>query len=355
MLRDGGIGRPDVEGNAPTGAVPGWIERHTAHRTAYRPSTACGVTSDPLGLVGHRRSDLLRLGHRAITTIRWMDLGRLGIWWSGSWRAKDDPSVDVAHEMEELGYATLWSSGGMDPGLSAHFDRLLATTTHAAVASGIVSIWRASPEDVSRAVADLDARYPGRFVLGLGASHAPLAENYHRPYAHMVSYLDSLDATGAVVAKEHRVLAALGPRMLTLARERAAGAHPYFVPVEHTARAREVLGKGPILAPEVTVALERDAVQAREVARTFTAGYLSLPNYTNNLRTLGFGDDDLAGAGSDRLVDAVVYWGDLDTIAARVRQHYDAGADHICVQVISPSGSFPMAAYRELAPALLAG
>jgi probable F420-dependent oxidoreductase len=283
-----------------------------------------------------------------------MDLGRLGIWWSGSWRVKDDPSLDVARETEGLGYTTLWSSGGMDPGLSAHFGRLLAATTHAAVASGIVSIWRASPQDVSRAVADLDAQYPGRFVLGLGASHAPLAENYNHPYAHMVSYLDALDVAGSVVAKEHRMLAALGPRMLTLARERAAGAHPYFVPVEHTARAREVLGNGPILAPEVTVALERDPVKAREVARTFTAGYLSLPNYTNNLRALGFGDDDLAGAGSDRLVDAVVYWGDLDAVAARVRQHYDAGADHICVQVISPRGSFPIAAYRELAPALLA-
>lgn len=298
---------------------------------------------------------MLRLGHGAVTTIRRMDLGRLGIWWSGSWQVKDDPSVDVAHEMEELGYTTLWSSGGMDPVLSAHFDRLLAATTHASVASGIVSIWRASPEDVSRAVANLDARYAGRFVLGLGASHAPLAENYNRPYAHTVSYLDALDAAGAVVAKKHRVLAALGPRMLALARDRAAGAHPYFVPVEHTARAREVLGKGPFLAPEVTVVLERDPVQAREVARTFTAGYLSLPNYTNNLRTLGFEDDDLAGAGSDRLVDAIVCWGDLDTVAARVREHYDAGADHICVQVVSPRGSFPIAAYRELAPALLAG
>jgi probable F420-dependent oxidoreductase len=285
-----------------------------------------------------------------------MDLGRLGIWWSGSWRVKDDPSVDVAREVEALGYTALWSSGGMDRGLSPHFGRLLAATTRTAVASGIVSIWRASPDEVSRAVADLDARYPGRFVLGLGASHPALAKDYNHPYAHMVSYLDALDALGAAgsaVAKERRVLAALGPRMLALAHERAAGALPYFVPVEHTARARESLGKGPVLAPEVTVVLERDPVKAREVARTFTAGYLTLPNYTNNLRTLGFEDDDLAGGGSDRLVDALVYWGDLDTIAARVRAHYEAGADHVCVQVVSPSGSFPLDAYRQLAPALL--
>jgi probable F420-dependent oxidoreductase len=284
-----------------------------------------------------------------------MDLGRLGIWWSGSWRVNDDPSVDVAREVEDLGYSALWSSGGMDPGLSPQFGRLLAATTRTAVASGIVSIWRTSPEEVSHAVSDLDARYPGRFVLGLGASHAPLAEDYNHPYTHMVRYLDALDALDAPgpVAKEHRVLAALGPRMLALARDRAAGAHPYFVPVEHTARAREALGKGPILAPEVTVVLEGDPAKAREAARTFTAGYLTLPNYTNNLRTLGFDDEDLAGSGSDRLVDAIVSWGDVDAIATRVRAHYEAGADHVCVQVISPRGSFPLDAYRELAPALL--
>ncbi len=280
-----------------------------------------------------------------------MNLGRTGIWWSGSWRAQDT-SIDVAAEVENLGYTALWSSGGFDPGLSAHFGRLLASTTHLSVASGIVNIWRASPSDVAEAAADLDARYPGRFVLGLGASHAPLVENYARPFAQMERYLDALDGAGPSVAKDRRVLAALGPRMLRLSAERAAGAHPYFVPVEHTARARELLGSGPLLAPEVTVVLERDPATARELARTFTAGYLTLPNYTNNLRSLGFGDDDLTGAGSDRLVDAVVCWGDPDTIAARVREHVEAGADHVCVQVVSSRESFPLAEYRELAPAL---
>jgi probable F420-dependent oxidoreductase len=282
-----------------------------------------------------------------------VQLGRLGVWWSGSWRDKQDASVDVAAELEGLGYTTLWSSGGFEVGLSAHFEQLLAATTRLAVASGIVSIWRAAPEDVARAATDLDDRYRGRFVLGLGASHAPLVEDYSRPYAHMVGYLDALDEAGPAVATGRRMLAALGPRMLRLAGERSAGAHPYFVPAEHTARARAVLGRGPVLAPEVTVVLDRNPTAARELARTFTAGYLTLPNYTDNLRTLGFDDDDLTGGGSDRLVDAVVCWGDLDTIAARVREHYEAGADHVCVQVISSRSSFPLAQYRELAPALL--
>jgi probable F420-dependent oxidoreductase len=283
-----------------------------------------------------------------------VDLGRLGVWWSGSWRIADDASPDVAAALEHLGYTALWSSGRFVPGLSPHFERLLAATTHVAVASGIVSIWSATPDDVAAAVSDLDARYPGRFLLGLGASHAPLVEGYARPYAHMVDYLDALDSDQPAVGRDRRVLAALGPRMLALARERAAGAHPYFVPVEHTARAREALGAGAILAPEVTVVLEDDPATARQLARTFTAGYLTLPNYTNNLRSLGFTDDDLVGGGSDRLVDAVVCWGSLDAVAAHVRRHYDAGADHVCVQVVSGvRESFPLAEYRVLAPALL--
>jgi probable F420-dependent oxidoreductase len=290
-----------------------------------------------------------------VVTIQVVDLGRVGVWWSGSWRLKDDASVDVAAELEELGYSALWSSGGYDPGLATRFGRLLAATARIAVASGIVSIWPGSPEGVAQAAADLDGQFPGRFLLGLGASHAPLAENYGRPYSHMVRYLDVLDANGSAVAKDRRALAALGPRMLELAGERAAGAHPYFVPVEHTARARQLLGKGPLLAPEVTVVLERNPAAAREVARTFTEGYLTLPNYTNNLRTLGFEDHDLAGGGSDRLVDALVLWGDDATIAARVAEHFEAGADHVCVQVLSTAReSFPLAEYRELAPALLA-
>ncbi len=292
---------------------------------------------------------------RSAFTLAAMDLGEVGIWWSGSWRMEDDASVNVAAEMEELGYTALWSSGGFEPGLSKHFERLLAATSRVKVASGIQSVWTAAPDEISDRVAELESQYPGRFLLGLGASHGAVVGDYRRPYGRVVSYLDGLDEKG-VVTKDQRVLAALGPRMLALAANRSSGAHPYFVPVEHTARARETQGAGPLLAPEVTVVLEKDPSTARELARSFTTGYLTLPNYTNNLRTFGFGDDDLAGGGSDRLVDAVVAWGDVEAIAGRVRAHRQAGADHVCVQVVSGGReSFPLGEYRELAPALLAG
>jgi probable F420-dependent oxidoreductase len=273
-----------------------------------------------------------------------VDLGRIGVWWSGAWRLADEPAVDVAAELESLGYGALWSSGGFDPGLSATFGRLLASTTRIAVASGIVSMWTGTPRDVGPAVAELETRFPGRFLLGIGASHAPLVSDYARPYSHMVAYLDELDALETPVPAQRRVLAALGRRMLELAAQRAAGAHPYFVPVEHTARAREV-----------AVVLETDPMAARVLAREYASLYLGLPNYTQNLRTFGFGDEDIEGGGSDRLIDAVTPWGDAATIADRIREHHDAGADHVCLQVISATGrhGFPLTEYTELAGALI--
>jgi len=285
-------------------------------------------------------------------TLDGVDLGTVGIWWSGPWRAGDAGTADVAGEMEDLGYTALWSSGGFDPGLSMRFERLLAATTSVAVASGIVSIWVTSPDDVSRRVADLDATYPGRFVLGLGASHAPLVEDYSRPYSHMVRYLDGLDAAG-VVTKQRRVLAALGPRMLELAGTRAAGAHPYFVPPEHVARARDLLGTDALIAVELAVVMDSIPSSARATARRHTAIYVGLPNYTNNLRAFGFGDDDFAGQGSDRLVDAIVAWGGIDAIVGRIQAMRDAGADHVCVQVIRPDDDMPRAEWRELAASLV--
>ena len=279
-----------------------------------------------------------------------MDLGRVGVWWSGSWEVAGQPELNVGAELEALGYGAIWSSGGFNRGLSSRFGRLLAATSRVAVASGIVNIWRASPDDVARGAADLETRYPGRFLLGLGASHGPVVPEYRRPLSSVRSYLDALDATVPTVPVDRRVLAALGPRMLELAAERSAGAHPYFVPPEHTAFAREVMGPGPILAPEVTVVLETDSSTARELARKFTTGYLtSLPNYVDNLRRLGYTDDDVAGGGSDRLVDAVVAWGDTDAIASRVREHHQAGADHVCLQVVADDTGFPLAEYRALA------
>ncbi len=286
-----------------------------------------------------------------------MDLGRFGVWWSGSWRTAADPTLDVAAELESLGYGALWSSGGFDPGFSPRFGRLLAATKRVAVASGIVSMWTGAPADVGPAVADLEARFPGRFLLGIGASHGPAVSNYSRPYSHMVAYLDALDALPIPVPVQRRVLAALGNRMLELAAQRAVGAHPYFVPVEHTTRARSILGPAPLLAPEVAVVLEADRTTARGLARDYARLYLGLPNYTQNLRTFGFGDRDIDGGGSDRLIDAVIPWGDAATIADRIGEHHDAGADHVCLQVVSASGrdGFPLAEYRKLAEVLSEG
>ena len=276
----------------------------------------------------------------------------MGVWWSGTWRVRDDPDADVPAALESLGYTTAWSSGGFQPGLAPHFERLLAGTRQLHVASGILSVWTSEPGDIGPAFHALDASYPGRFVLGLGASHAAIVSDYTRPYSRVVSYLDGLDALDEPVPTSRRVLAALGPRMLELAAARAAGAHPYFVPVEHTARAREILGPGPLLAPEVAVVLDDDPESARRVARSYAGIYLPLPNYTQNLRTLGFGDEDIDGGGSDRLIDAVIPWGDVGTVADRVRAHHDAGADHVCIQVVADMRDFPLEAYRALAAQL---
>jgi probable F420-dependent oxidoreductase len=286
------------------------------------------------------------------------DLGAVGIWWSGTWSGEDGTRGAAAGEMESIGYGALWSSGGLDAGFPDRFGRLLAASDHLPVASGIISIWHATPAQVAAGAAALEVDCPGRFLLGLGASHAPLVEalgsDYTRPYARMVSYLDELDDLGPEVAVHRRVLAALGPRMLTLAAARSAGAHPYFVPVEHVARARGLMGPGPLLAPELAVVLDADPTTARATARGYTEGYLRLPNYANNLRTLGFDADDLQGAGSDRLVDAVMAWGDTAAVADRVRAFHDAGADHVCVQVVADrTEGFPSAAYRSLAHTLL--
>ena len=177
------------------------------------------------------------------------------------------------------------------------------------MASGIVNIWTGAPQEVAEAVAGLEVDHAGRFLLGLGVSHRALVEAYANPYDRMVGYLDALDSSVPTVLRERRVLAALRPRMLELAAERSAGAHPYFVPVEHSARARRILGPHALLCPELTVVLETDPTRARERARSFAAGYLSMPNYAHNLRSLGYGVDDVCGAGSDRLIDAVIAWG----------------------------------------------
>jgi probable F420-dependent oxidoreductase len=269
----------------------------------------------------------------------------------------DDAVIAAAAELEELGYARLWFSAGFGTYVPDRFRQILDGTGKIGVATGILSIWHSDPARVAAFAEDAERDHPGRFLLGLGTSHAVLvekttSEDYRRPYSKMVTYLDGLDAAG--FPPERRVLAALGPRMMELARDRAAGAHPYFTTVEHTVEARGILGAGPLLAPEVAVVLESSPSAARAIAREYTAGYLTLPNYLNNLRRFGWTDDDFANGGSDRLVDALIPWGSPDRVAAGIARHFDAGADEVTIQVLTGgAGGFPAGAFRALAAELI--
>ncbi len=287
-----------------------------------------------------------------------MELGGVGVWSTPLRSGARDDVVDAAAELGSLGYSALWFGdvGGDVFGAAA---TLLEATRSIMVATGILNLWMHDPAETAAGFARLSAAHPGRFLLGIGASHAPIVDRtdpgrYRQPLAAMAAYLDALDTAEPPVPAEARVLAALGPKMLTLARERSAGAHPYLTTPEHTQQAREILGADRLLAPEQRVVLETDPATAREVGRQHLAIYLRLPNYTNNVRRLGFTDDDLAGAGSDRLVDTLVAWGDEDTVARRVREHHDAGADHVCIQALTGDrNALPREAWRRLAPALV--
>jgi probable F420-dependent oxidoreductase len=289
-------------------------------------------------------------------------LGRVGVWLGGLGRTPWPEARDAARRIEAAGYGALWLSEtptGREP--LAHAALLLGATERIPLATGIASIWARDALAARNGALALAEAHPGRFTLGLGVSHAPAVQlrgqAYNKPLTAMRGYLDALDAApydGAPpAAPVPLVLAALRPKMLGLARDRSTGAHPYFVPVEHTAIARETLGSGPLLAPEVSIALEADPVAARKRARSFMKLYLQLPNYTNNLRDLGWGDADLAGDGSDALVDAIVGWGDADAVAARVRAHFAAGADHVCVQPVGVPTATAVAELEQLAPGLL--
>jgi probable F420-dependent oxidoreductase len=255
----------------------------------------------------------------------------------------------VVAELEELGYGAFWL-GGSPPGDLTSVEELLDATTQLPIATGIVNVWTTEPEQVAASYQRVSANHPGRFILGIGAGHSEAIAEYQKPYDRLVQFLDVFDTHN--VPADHRMLAALGPRVLELAARRTAGAHPYLVTPEHTRRAREILGADRLLAPEQKVVLETDPGTARVLGREALAMYLTLSNYTNNLRRLGFTDEDLAGPGSDRLVDAVVAWGDEDAIRARIAEHHQAGADHVAIQVLNP-GPERLPAYRRLAPALL--
>jgi probable F420-dependent oxidoreductase len=276
----------------------------------------------------------------------------VGIWSGGLRRHPDDGEAQAAAaELEELGFSALFIPGGPGGDEVIHgVDRALDATRSIPVVTGIISVWAHEAAKVSAFFAKTEERHPGRFFAGLGVSHAPLVDKddpgrYSKPLTKMREYLDELD-----VPKERRLLAALAPKMLELARERALGTHPYFVPVEHTRLARERLGPEPILAVEQAVLLETDPEAARALARRHMTVYLTLPNYVRQLLAHGFTDEDVADGGSDRLVDAIVAWGDESAIAARIAAHREAGADHVCLQVVSElDQGLPLEDWRRLA------
>ncbi|MEY2570546.1 MAG: hypothetical protein QOE63_896 [Acidimicrobiaceae bacterium] len=289
-------------------------------------------------------------------------LGRIGVWTGLLDTISSAEARDVARRLESYGFTTLWipETIGRDPFVTAAL--LLESTSTLHVATGIANIYARDAVTMANTQRTLEEAFPGRFLLGIGVSHHHLVDrvrhhDYSKPYSQMVAYLDEMDAAiFRGIGPEARppcVLAALGPKMLRLAGDRAAGAHPYFVPVEHTARAREILGPLPILAPEQMVVLETEPALARVIARRAMAVYLRAPNYTNNLRRFGFDDDDFADGGSDRLVDAIVAWGDVDAARERVDAHFAAGASHVCVQVLTHTATeLPDGQWQELAAAL---
>lgn len=281
-----------------------------------------------------------------------------GIWSPGLRYGDAGEAAEAAGELEELGYTGLWlpDIGG---DLFGAVENLLGATDAVTVATGILNLWLHEAGDTAGFHADMTARHGPRFLVGIGVSHQLVIDStspglYRKPFSAMVSYLDELDASDPPLLSEDRVLAALGPKMLQLARDRAAGAHPYNVTPAHTRLAREAVGPAKLVLTELAVALTKDAAEGRELGRAHLEHYLLLPNYTNNLRRLGFGDEDFAGGGSDKLIDALVAWGDEERIAGRVREHRDAGADHVCIQVLSDEGLFPRRDWRALAPAVTA-
>ncbi len=290
-------------------------------------------------------------------------IGRIGVWLGSIGLEPASEERAAIARIEQLGYGVAWfGEGPANREALSHAGLLLGATERLVIATGIANIWARDAAAAINGANTLNEAYDERFLLGLGVSHAPIVNSrgheYAKPLTAMRTYLEAIDEhTYAAPAPEHPspvLLAALRPRMLELARERTAGAHPYFVPPAHTAKARATLGPVPLLAPEQVVVLETDATRAREIGRQHMASYLRLPNYVNNLRALGYGDADFADGGSERLVDAIVAWGDEQAIAGRVREHLDAGADHVAIQAYAENGGAALAQLERLAPTLLA-
>ncbi|WP_219461937.1 LLM class F420-dependent oxidoreductase [Nonomuraea rhizosphaerae] len=274
-----------------------------------------------------------------------MDTGHVGVWHPLINKVPAETARQAARRMEELGYGSLWmpeSASTKDPFAMAAV--LLAETSRIALGTGIANLWARDAISMAASGVTLSDAYPDRFLLGIGVSHGPVVgrrgHDYTKPLTATRAYLEKMDSVAGdfPYTKPPRLLAALRPKMLELSRDQADGAHPYFVPPEHTVQARAILGPDRLLIPEQAVVVESDPATARATARTHMSLYLRLPNYVNNLRTLGFTDEDFADGGSDRLADAIVAWGSPETVAKRVRAHLDAGADHVALQPLSAGG-----------------
>src|SRR5580698_8216191 len=288
-----------------------------------------------------------------------IQLSPIGIW---TRQLEDQPAAkaqEASRELEELGYGALWFGEALGREVLANAGMLLAATKRMVIATGIANIYARDSVAMVCGQKTLAEAYPNRFLLGLGVSHIPLVEQlrghrYEKPVATMRAYLEAMDKAPynsvPPATRPARVLAALGPKMLQLSGERADGAHPYNVNPEHTAEARKILGNDRYLCPEQAVALETNPDKAREIGRAFLGFYLTLPNYANNLLRLGFDEGDFKDGGSNRLIDAIIAWGDLSAIRNRIREHHSAGADHVCIQVLTADPkALPLKEWRELA------
>jgi probable F420-dependent oxidoreductase len=287
-----------------------------------------------------------------------MSLGRVGVWLGSIALLGADEERSAVRELEAAGYETIWfGESPYNKEALSHAALLLDATERVTVATGIANIWLRSPAAAANGAATLAEAHPGRFVLGLGVSHAPavsfIGQEYSKPLTRMREYLDAMDAGRYTAAPPPepapRLLAALGPKMLELARDRTQGAHPYLTTPAHTRQAREILGAGPLLAPEQAFVLEPDPARARAIARGHLEYYLTLPNYRNNWLRSGFEANDVAEGGSDKLVDALVAWGDEAAVRERLEEHVAAGADHVALQAL---GEDPVRQLTQIAPAL---
>ncbi len=325
----------------PRGAAGGALRCHLASSG----STAC----PPYSLPAMQNPDI--------------DLGTYGIWTGTLDLVASARAREHAAEIEQLGFGALWIPETVFRDVFIEATFLLEATSAMKIATGIANRYARDALTTNAVMQTLNEAYPGRFLLGLGASHENLVagirkHSYDKPYSAMVEYLDEMDEALFMAPRgeppARMVLAALGPRMLRLAAERTAGALPYFVPPEHTVVARDVMGEEPLLAVEQMVVLDEDPESARATARAHMSIYLGLPNYANNLKRLGFTEEEITrDGGADRVVDAIVAWGDEETVLRRVQEHLDAGADHVCIQVLgSDASSVPAGDWRRIAEAL---